>query len=180
MIQYCYYTYLYKHYKMLSGHNSKCYFYWHAVSYLDQHGNVQQFFLHSEQTVSLLPCPRYWRVIQLRSPASRNCRKILKAKKQECIPVGCVPPAHWPYAVAVVSARGVRGMHAPMPHMPPTTHAPLPCTPPVTHAPRHTPHHARPPCHACPPVDRILDTLFWKYYLAPTSLLAVTNCNCII
>ena len=43
---------------------------------------------------------------------------------------------------------------------PPTMHAPLPCT--------FFPCHAHPP-----PMDRILDTRFWKYYLAPTSLRAV-------
>ena len=93
--------------------------------------------------------------------------------KQECIPVGCVPPA----AIAIF-----------LPHLPPATHTPamhipLPCTPPATHAP---------PCHAHPPamhiplpcmlplpsmippsVDRILDTRPWKYYLAATSLWAV-------
>ena len=74
----------------------------------------------------------------------------------------------------------------PTTHTPPTTHMPpLPCTPcPATHAPpphnppAHDPHHHVPPhapCHAChpPPVDRILDTRFWKYYLVPTSLRAV-------
>ena len=62
-------------------------------------------------------------------------------------------------------------MHAP----PPATHTPLPCMapchahPPATHAPLAS-NHARPP-----PVDRILDTRFWKYYLAPTSLRAVKS-----
>ena len=48
----------------------------------------------------------------------------------------------------------------------------------------HAPHRAWPPFHACPlpcmppppgtpPVDRILDTRFWKYYLVLTSLRAV-------
>ena len=64
----------------------------------------------------------------------------------------------------------------------------MPCTPPCHACP---PCHHMPPCHACPPpcmppcyahpchacplplVDRILDTCFWKYYLAPTSLRAV-------
>ena len=139
-------------------------------------------------------------------------------KKQECIPVGCVPNAHWLYAMAVVSARGAcvahpPSMHAPLPCTPPDMHTPChvcpchtcppPCMSPVMHAPlphmpptMHTPCHACPPlpctspfhachpCHACPslphpptthapPVDRILDTRFWKYYLAPTSLRAV-------
>ena len=39
--------------------------------------------------------------------------------KQECIPVGCVPPAHWPYLI--VSEKTEKTMHAP-PNK--TTHAP--------------------------------------------------------
>ena len=72
---------------------------------------------------------------------------------------------------------------------PPTCHAPHHACPPAmhttpaTHAPPHAtcPPAMHTPCHACPPatyapphpVDRILDTPFWKYYLAPTSLRAV-------
>ena len=52
--------------------------------------------------------------------------------KQECVPVGCVLPAHWPYLV--VSARGVC-----MPCMPPCHTRPLPYTPPTMHAPYHAP-----------------------------------------
>ena len=85
---------------------------------------------------------------------------------QECIPVGCVPPAHWPYLV-------VSAMHAPLQCMPPALHAPhhacppamyaphhacpLPCMPPATHTPCHAsipchpwPPPPTPPCHACP------------------------------
>ena len=76
-------------------------------------------------------------------------------------------------------------MH-PLPCMPPH-HARPPChTHPLPYMPpaMHAPHHVCPPwkCHACPPpcphphtVDRILDTRFWKYYLAPTSLRAVIS-----
>ena len=75
--------------------------------------------------------------------------------RQECIPVGCVPPAHWPYFI--VSAGGGEACipchawppatYAPCHAHPPATHAPLPCTPPATHGPpaMHT------PCHTCPP-----------------------------
>ena len=58
------------------------------------------------------------------------------------------------------------GGHACPCNAPPCHACPLP--PPTTHAP--SPHHACPP-----PVDRILDTCFWKYYLAPTSLWAITT-----
>ena len=68
--------------------------------------------------------------------------------KQECIPVGCLPPVHWPTV-----SRGVQGhppCHACPPAMqPPTTkapsvkHVPPPCMPPC--------HACPPPCHACPP-----------------------------
>ena len=59
--------------------------------------------------------------------------------KQECIPVGCVPPAHWPY-LRISSYP----MHTPLeqPRMPPqSNHAcppEQPCTPPRSN-------------HACPP-----------------------------
>ena len=65
--------------------------------------------------------------------------------KQECIPVGCVPPAHWPHLMEKTT-------HAPPPEEP---HTPLGAT---MHAPRATTHappqsnHACPPSnHACPP-----------------------------
>ena len=76
------------------------------------------------------------------------------SKEQECIPVGCVPPA----AMAVSPATHVP-CHACLPakHVPPAMHAPLLCTPPC-HTP---PYHAHPPAmhaplphmppgHACP------------------------------
>ena len=78
-------------------------------------------------------------------------------------------------------------MHAtPSPHTPPfAMHAPLhhACMPPFT---MHSPGHAHPPPpqeqphtppwsnDACPPPrGQNVDTRFWKYYLAPTSLRAV-------
>ena len=141
--------------------------------------------------------------------------------KQECIPVGCILPAHWLYLI--VSAMQAPCHAQPLPHMPPpATHAPLPICPPTMHAPCHAcptcmppchacplpcmpplpntplwhvppchacplamhapchacpppctpPCHAHPSCHACPPVDRILDTRFWKYYPVPALLWA--------
>ena len=86
---------------------------------------------------------------------------------QECIPVGCIPPA----AVAIcwrVSASVYAGIQ---PFPPPAwTWTPtLWCQlgPPVWAA---TPPGCGP---GDTPVNRILDTRFWKYYLAPTSLWAV-------
>ena len=95
-------------------------------------------------------------------------------------------------ACSLTVSRSICHTHPPPPCMPPLCHA----CPPAMHAPCHTPpHHTHTPamhapamhapCHAChpamhapftthaPPVDRILDTRFWKYYLAPTSLRAV-------
>ena len=119
--------------------------------------------------------------------------------EQECIPVGCVPPA----AVAV-GGGGVgwwsppdtppgpctplgadpssatmhhppRTMH-PQDHAPPRTMHP-PRTTPKDHAPPRadplgpcTPQEQTPPGSRHPPVNpvnRILDTRLWKYYLAP-------------
>ena len=85
-----------------------------------------------------------------------------KKLPQECIPVGWVLPAHWPYLI--VSPMHVPLPCMPLPCMPPAMHAPchacpappchtcpshacrLPCTPPGLYAP----NHAWPPCHACP------------------------------
>ena len=76
----------------------------------------------------------------------------------------------------------------PLPHTPPLHHTrpPSPCTPLhhacppfAIHAPPFTTHappgHARSPgatTHV-PPCGQNVDTRFWKYYLAPTSLRAV-------
>ena len=58
---------------------------------------------------------------------------------QECIPVGCEPPTHWPYLV-------VSATHAPLPCMPlPAMHAPAMHYLPATHT----------PCHACPPAMHV-------------------------
>ena len=65
---------------------------------------------------------------------SKSHDTIFWLQKQECIPVGCVPPAHWPYLIE-------KTMHAPQK----TTHTPLEnhAHPPgaTTHAPRSN--------HAC-------------------------------
>ena len=81
---------------------------------------------------------------------------------QGCIPVECVPPTHWPWGVCV-PAQGVpswgdvpaRG-----------------CTcPGGTSLGGYLPRGGT--CPGIRPVDRILDTHFWKYYLAPTLLRVV-------
>ena len=69
--------------------------------------------------------------------------------KQECIPVGCVPPTHWLYFI--VCAGGMCAAHPPpcmhpchacpppphipLPYMPPAMHTSLPCMPPATYPP---------------------------------------------
>ena len=77
--------------------------------------------------------------------------------QQECIPVGCILPTHWPYLVKICHTCPPT-MHAPPPlpcmlpchacppamHAP-TMHVPLPCTPCHVCPPPHTPPH-----HACP------------------------------
>ena len=72
--------------------------------------------------------------------------------KQECIPVGCVPPAHWPHLV--VSAGGLRTCRGA-------------CVPRGVHAwGAWVPGECACPggVHT-PPADRILDTHLWKHYL---------------
>ena len=62
-------------------------------------------------------------------------------------------------------------MHASQqPHMPPSNHAHPPATMSTPQQPSMPPATMHAPL---PPVDRIVDTRFWKYYLAPTSLRAV-------
>ena len=66
-----------------------------------------------------------------------------KFKKQECIPVGCIPPV----------SRGVSGWGG-VACMPPAMHAlPPACMPPAMHTPqpRMSPSHAHPRPLACPP-----------------------------
>ena len=85
----------------------------------------------------------------IRNGEFRSCKNTFK--KKECIPVGCVPPAHWPYLI-LSHACPPTTMHTPLqPHTPPQCMPPLqPCMPPAT---MHTPYnHACPPCsHTCPP-----------------------------
>ena len=88
--------------------------------------------------------------------------------KQECIPVGCVPPAHWSYLVISHTHPHACPLQPCMP--PATTYVPLatthvpwqPCMPPSNHAPPPATMHPRQPhmppwqwCmppgnHACP------------------------------
>ena len=67
-----------------------------------------------------------------------------KLTEQECIPVWCVPPACCPYLPACTARGG--GVPA-----------------------VGVPARGGVPAQVLPPVDRILDTRYWKYYLAPTS-----------
>ena len=111
-----------------------------------------------------------------------KCCVVVKniAQIQECIPVGCVPPAHWPHLVV----RGVvcmleGGMHARGGVcMPGEAHS----CPEAVCMPRGWGVHTR--WRACwgvgavwdthPPMDRILDTRLWKHYL-PTTAVAGGN-----
>ena len=115
-----------------------------------------------------------------------------RKKKQECILVGCVPPA------AVAVCWGSASVHAGIPppgvcletppgqtQLPsprvwawrPARHAGIPPPPqrPAWHAGIPPAMHAGIPPPPFP-VNRILYTRFRKYYLAPTSLLAVNIC----
>ena len=106
-------------------------------------------------------------------PSNKISNLVILIKKQECIPVGCVPPAHW----SAVSRRGgvcipctspFHQTHTPFCHACPlhhthpfTTHAPLchtcpplPCTPPTMHAPLSPCMHPlgmHAPCQPCMP-----------------------------
>ena len=77
-----------------------------------------------------------------------NSKMPNNTKQQECIPVGCVPPA----AIAIFPTTHAPH-HARPPHntYPPATHAPCHACPPTTHTP--LPH--MPPRHACPPAMHV-------------------------
>ena len=69
---------------------------------------------------------------------------------QECIPVGCVPPAHWPYLIVCHAHPPPSRMPPLQPCTPPQPHTPpQPCMPPCNHA--HPHNHTHPHNHACPP-----------------------------
>ena len=72
------------------------------------------------------------------------------SQKQECIPVGFVPPG-------AVSVGGVSTRH-PLEQTPSQSRDPLGAD---------APREQTPPGSRHPPVNRILDTRLWKYYLAP-------------
>ena len=110
--------------------------------------------------------------------------RVNRPLQQECIRVGCVPPAHWPYLVVSYACPPRKNHACPpgknhacppgknhacppgkKPHMPPpgkTTHAPQekPCTPPQQkpHTPPEQPRMTPPKSnHTRPPVNRITD-----------------------
>ena len=85
--------------------------------------------------------------------------------QQECIPVGCVPPASWPHLI--VSGRGggacLGGMHARGACVPGDVHTWGACIlgACVPGGRGCVPH---------PSVDRILDKRLWKHYLPATTV----------
>ena len=82
---------------------------------------------------------------------------ILIYQKQECFPVGCVPPT----LVTVSPAR--------TPPPLPGTHAPLPHTPCHISLPHMSPCHAYSLCHACLPWTEWLSEAFENITLPQTS-----------
>ena len=95
---------------------------------------------------------------------SLNAYIPLTNVKKECIPVGCVPPA----AVAIQGGlpQCMLGYTTPPgcgPGDPPDVGLETPLWIPARHAGIPPAMHAGIP----PPVNRILDTRFWKYHLAP-------------
>ena len=98
--------------------------------------------------------------------------------EQECIPVGCVPSAHWPYLV--VSAVW-HACHAhPLPctppatHAHPTMHAPSPCMSPTTHARWHAdPNAMQTPPASTPHLPRMPPP--WTEWQTPVKILPCRN-----
>ena len=77
---------------------------------------------------------------------------FIKNNQQECIPVGFVPPAHWPYLIISYALPPHNHACPPTMHPPPaTTHTPgnHACPLATTHTPKKP--HMLPHNHACPP-----------------------------
>ena len=122
--------------------------------------------------------------IKLLSPALQHWKYLSLLKIhliQECIPVGCVPPAHWPYLIASAPPQTCHVCSPTCHACPPATRtSPLPHPPPSTmHAqplPYTLPCHACPPCHAHPPLcmpPLWTDRHLWKHNLRKLRLWAV-------
>ena len=96
--------------------------------------------------------------------------------EQECIPVGCVPAAHWPsQGGGLVHPRrkkkkkkfgAPQKIGDPLKNWRPPKKLETPQK--IGDPPGQTPPPG--PDHPPPTVNRILDTRLWKYYLGPTSL----------
>ena len=115
-----------------------------------------------QYTIQLIKC--HSKITETRMHSSRMCTvHSLTVSSSICwgghVCHTCPPAMHTPCHKCphhtCHSCHACPSCHA----FPPAMHAPLPCMSPL--------HHTR---H---PLDRILDTPFWKYYLAPTSLWAV-------
>ena len=99
--------------------------------------DVQKLHIFNYQTLFSRRCGNH-----KREPNRHQC-------KQECIPVGCVPPAHWPYlriSSYPTHAPHPQSNHAHPPEQP-HTHTPSPG------ATKHNPpgNHAHPPEQLCMP-----------------------------
>ena len=84
---------------------------------------------------------------------------------QECIPVGCVPPAHWLHLVVSAGGCACRGVHAWGVACVLGWHA---CPGGMCACPGGHECPGGMPC--MPPVDRFLDTRLWKHYLPATTV----------
>ena len=116
-------------------------------------------------------CPPAMHIPHHACPPAMHAPHAMYAPHHTC-PPPCMPPPHMSPCHTHPPPCTPPTMHAPLPHMPPPhmpphhTHpchtAPLPCTPlPRTHPLPHMPLPS--------PVDRIVDTRFWKHYLYTTS-----------
>ena len=104
---------------------------------------ILQYFWLTLFWLPMLFCDDFWCFFNGWISSERPCSRVTKAyiyAKQECIPVGCIPPAHWLYLIA-------SAMHTPChAHPSPRMHT-MPCMAPC-HACSPATHT---PCHICPP-----------------------------
>ena len=117
--------------------------------------------MHTPCHACPLPCMPPWHAHPPATHAPLPCTSPCHACPHHTCPLPCISPAMYSPCHACPPA-----MHAPLPCMPPHHACSLPCMPPTMHVPCHTcPPATHTPCHACLPMDRILDTHLWKHYL---------------
>ena len=140
-----------------------------GTQYLENHGNTLIFRLLTLMVDEMYKLQR----VPLATSSVTMSIRLLEAimswsrKQEECIPVGCVPPACWPYPV-VLGKGGVYPGGVCLEGCLPGRCLPRwgVCLGGVCRGGGVCPKEYR----NTPPVDKILDTRLWKHYLPATTV----------